>query len=171
MSLHPDARMTFLDDMDKHLFKRTRIRLFRELTDILRDNSAYYVNTQAALSFRGQVYRIGNKGEPLPRPLNLCHPKMRDRLKAYLTRLEDYERERDLTLGFFGKLMLDTEYAVDIRALLPESLSKMAFCGFFLQGPGKFTPEQVEEYKVTHARYLAMLKARLVHNLCDTAPL
>jgi hypothetical protein len=169
--IHQDARTEFLKDMDRLLYKRTQLRLYRELSEIILHNSALHGNEQKALSFRGEIYRYSDPREPLPTPLNLCHRDLRDRLKAYITAWDTYERERDLALGFFGKLLLDTTFKEDIRALLPDTIANRAFLGFFQSGPGKFTPEQIEQYKVTHAKYLALLKAKLLYNLCDTATL
>lgn len=164
--IDPKARLTLLEILEEHVYKRVRITLQNELGHIIRDNSFKHQNAHNVIGFKGHFYRYGPVIRSKEAP-NLCHPDMRDRMKVYLERQAKLEREVATVRGFFQNLLIRSDRLADYLRILPDSLhglvNKMA--PYFYRDEGTFTDEEVLAFTEDNQTYIDLLITRMTYNL------
>jgi hypothetical protein len=157
--LHPLARMSLVNTIDEAMYKDAHAAQQRELFRIIRANSFVLDNPQPCLRFKGETFRYDDPKEPLPKPINYAHPNVRPNLKQYMKERDRLASERDLTLGYVKMILQETNYASELQALLPPPLHPAfkTVANNFFAGFGRLSPQDIQDIKEKHHRYLNLL--------------
>jgi hypothetical protein len=163
------VRSQLMTILEEHLYGTNKNRRFNLLSDIVTKNSALNKNTQKCLSFKGELYVIGDQSSKKRLLPNMLHPTLREQMRGYLTETEAIARETALVKGFLQSIMLLTNKEKDYYSLLPTVMHSAVrkLSPYFDQKEGHLSPEEVTAFLVENERYALLLKRRLTINLID----
>lgn len=168
--LDPRTKQQIKQALEGAMYAPTERRNEKKLHNLIVENSTRAGYNHLSFSYKGEYYNM--EITQLRYKTQRLVPELQSSMDEYLAEKKHIEyTEKPYIIGFFNKMLNTSNSVLDYYQLLPgcihRPLAQLNLPPEYIL-PREMTDDQVEAFRLEHAKWILMLKKRMVLDLVMT---